>query len=131
MAGHASIMAVTLRVVTLRECQPEPLELLDATIARAHQVVDPDLLALVADRIAVMLTDARPHCEATTAREQAVCAVVDQMLLDVAGLSDETVQHAASFFEDGELADLVMASYSIEARTRLTLASDRLLGGMA
>lgn len=128
---HARIMAVTLRIVTLRDLQPEPLALLDATIDRARQVIDPDLLALVTDRIAVTLTDVRPLCEATTPREQAVCAVVDQMLLDVAGLSDETVQHAATFFADGELADLVMASYAIEARTRLTLASDRLLGGMA
>lgn len=131
MLRHSRIMAVTLRFVTLRDCQPEPLELLDTTIARGHNVVDPDLLALVADRITVTLTDARPLCEATTAREQAVCAVVDQMLLDVAGLSDETVQHAATFFADGELADLVMASYAIEARTRLTLAADRLLGGMS
>jgi hypothetical protein len=128
---HARIMAVTLRTMTLRDQQPEPLELLDATIARAQEVVDPDLLALVADRIAVTLTDSRPSCVATTAKEQAVCAVVDQMLLDVAGLSDETVRHAASLFGDGELADLVMASYAIEARTRLTLAADRLLGGMA
>jgi len=128
---HVRIMAVTLRVVTLRDCQQEPLELLDATIARAREVVDPDLLALVADRIAVTLTDARPLCEATTAREEAVCAVVDQMLIDVAGLSDETVQHAATFFAEGQLADLVMASYAIEARTRLALAADRLLGGVA
>lgn len=131
MVRHWRIMAVTLRVVTLRDFQPEPLALLDATIARAQDVVDPDLLVLVTDRISVTLTDARPLCEATTAREQAVCAVVDQMLLDVAGLSDETVQHAATFFSDGELADLVMVSYAIEARTRLTLASDRLLGGMS
>lgn len=128
---HARIMAVTLRTMTLRDQQPEPLVLLDATIARAQEVVDGDLLALVADRIAVMLTDSRPTCEATTAREMAVCAVVDQMLLDVAGLSDETVVHAASFFRDGEFADLVMASYAIEARTRLTIAADRLLGGMS
>lgn len=124
-------MAVTLRVVTLRDFQQEPLELLDATIARAREVVDPDLLALVADRIAVTLTDARPLCEARTAREEAVCAVIDQMLIDVAGLSDETVQHAATFFAEGQLADLVMASCAIEARTRLTLAADRLLGGVA
>jgi hypothetical protein len=116
--------------MTLRDQQPEPLELLDATIARAHGVVDPELLALVSDRVAMTLTDAPARCDVVTDRDRAVCAVVDQMLLDVAGLSDETVQHAASFFDDGELADLVMASYAIEARTRLTLASDRLLGGM-
>lgn len=131
MVRHARIMAVTLRTMTLRDQQPEPLELLDATIARAREVMDPDLLALVADRITMTLTDAPARCDVVTDRDHAVCAVVDQMLLDVARLSDETVQHAVTFFGDGELADLVMASYAIEARTRLTLAADRLLGGMA
>jgi hypothetical protein len=130
MWWHARIMAVTLRIVTLRDRQPEPLTLLDATISRAHEIVDPSLLALVADRIAIALEDAPTQCEVATDRERAVCSVIDQMLIDVAGLDDATVQHAASFFPEGEFADLVMASYAIEARTRLRLASARLLGGM-
>ena len=128
MTRHACIIAVTLRSVTLRDLQAEPLDLLDATIERARAVVDPSLLALVADRIAMTLTDAPAQVAVSTDRDRAVCSVIDQMLVDVGGLDDVTVQFAASYFADGELADLVMASYAIEARTRLQLASMRLLG---
>jgi len=130
MTRHACIIAVTLRSVTLRDLQAEPLDLLDATIERARAVVDPSLLALVADRIAMTLTDAPAQVAVSTDRDMAVCSVIDQMLVDVGGLDDATVQQAASYFTDGELADLVMASYAIEARTRLQLASMRLLGGL-
>lgn len=130
MTRHACIIAVTLRSVTLRDLQAEPLDLLDATIERARAVVDPSLLALVADRIAMTLTDASAQVAVSTDRDRAVCSVIDQMLVDVGGLDDATVQQAASYFTDGELADLVMASYAIEARTRLQLASMRLLGGL-
>jgi len=130
MTRHACIIAVTLRSVTLRDLQAEPLDLLDATIERARAVVDPSLLALVADRIAMTLTDAPAQVAVSTDRDRAVCSVIDQMLVDVGGLDDATVQQAASYFTDGELADLVMASYAIEARTRLQLASMRLLGGL-
>lgn len=116
--------------MTLRDLQPQAMDDLDTAYARAVEVVDPALLALVTDRIESTLAGSRPQCEATTDRERAVCAVIDQELLDVARLDDETVQHAASFFPDGELADLVMAAYIVEARTRLRLASDRLLGGV-
>jgi hypothetical protein len=129
MAGHPRILAVTIRQVTLRQWQAEPLELLDAAERRAAKVVDPELLGLVRDRIAVALAGTRPSCAAVSERELAVCSVVDQTLLDVAGLDDATVGGAAVHFADGELADLVMASYIIEARTRLQLAADRLLGG--
>lgn len=130
MAGHPRILAVTIRQVTLRQWQPEPLELLDAAQRRAEAVIDPDLLALVRDRIAVALTGARPSCTAVSDRELAVCSVVDQTLLDVAGLDDATVERACAYFAEGELADLVMAAYILEARTRLQLAADRLLGGV-
>jgi hypothetical protein len=123
-------MAVRLRRVTLRDLQPDAMPALDAAYARAVEVIEPDLLALVTDRITVTLTDARPACTAESDRDRAVCAVIDQMLMDVAGLDDRTVQHAASFFPDGALADLVMASYIIEARTRLAIMGDRLLGGV-
>lgn len=116
--------------MTLRDLQPEAMTDLDAAYARAIEVVDPVMLALVTDRISAMLAGTRPECEAVTEQERAVCAVIDQELLDVAGLDDETVQHAASFFPDGEFADLVMAAYLVEARTRLRLASERLLGGV-
>lgn len=130
MVGHSRIMAVTLAGVTLRQLQAEPLAELDAAYARAVEVVDPSLLTLVSDRIRVTLADNRPVCSAETDRDRAVCAVIDQMLIDVAGIDDATVQHAASFFPDGQFADLVMASYIVEARTRLQIVSARLLGGM-
>ena len=47
----------------------------------------------------------------------------------VLGRDDDTVRRAAGHFPDGGLADLVMASYIVEARTRLRIASDRPLGG--
>ena len=53
------------------------------------------------------------------------------MLIDVSQLDDDTVRRASAHFPDGGLADLVMASYIVEARTRLRIASDRLLGGSA
>jgi len=129
MAGHPRIMAVRLRRVTVRDLQPEAMAALDDAYARAVEIIDPDLLALVTDRITVTLTDARQTCLAESDRDRVVCAVIDQMLIDVAGLDDTTVQHASSFFPDGGLADLVMASYIIEARTRLAIMGDRLLGG--
>lgn len=65
------------------------------------------------------------------ARSTDVVAVVDQMLMDVSRLDDATVRRASAHFPDGGLADLVMASYIVEARTRLRVASDRLLGETA
>lgn len=131
MAGHPCILAVRLAHVSLRDLQPEAMRDLDAAYGRAVALIDPDLLALVTDRIRVTLTDARPACVAESDRDRAVCAVIDQMLIDVAGLDDATVSHAASFFPDGAFADLVMASYIIEARTRLEIMGGRLLGGAA
>jgi hypothetical protein len=116
--------------VTLRQANPEALDALDVAYARAVEVIEADLLALVTDRINMALRDADPSCVATTDLDHAVCAVVDQMLVDVARMDDATVEHAASFFPDGAFADLVMASYIIEARTRLSMAADRLLGGV-
>ena len=104
--------------------------MLDAACARAAEVVDPSLLALVTDRIESTLSGESPRCEAVTERELAVCAVIDQELVDVAGMDDDTVRHAASYLADGELADLVMAAYAIEARARLRIAAGHLLGGL-
>lgn len=116
--------------MTLRDLQPEPLELLDAAQARACEVVDPELLDLVRDRIAMTLAGTAPERAIDGDRELAVAAVIDQMLVDVASLDDATVQRADALLPPGGLADLVMASYVMEARMRLTLAADRLLGGL-
>ena len=115
--------------MTLRAHQPEAVEALDATIGRAREVVDPALLDLAEQRIRHLVADGPAPRAPQDAREQAVAAVIDQMLIDVAGMSDDTVRSADAYFTPGGLADLVMASYAIEARTRLEVASDRLLGG--
>ena len=63
-----------------------------------------------------------------TEREADIAAVVDQMLIDVSGLDDATAARAARHFDEGGFADFAMAEYIIEARTRLAIASSRLLG---
>ncbi len=101
---------------------------LDAAYARAGELLDPALLDLITDRIEATVAGTRPRCEAADERDRAVCAVIDQELVDVAGLDDAAVRRASSFFPEGGLADVVMAAYVIEARTRLRLASERLWG---
>ena len=95
---------------------------------RAALVVDPRLWNLVTQRIERVVADGPVPAEPADPREAAVCAVVDQMLIDVAGIDDATVRRAAEEIGGGPLADLVMASYAYEAATRLRVAGDRLLG---
>lgn len=116
--------------MTLRDLQPEPLAALDAVLARAAEVVDPGLLSLAQSRIDHLVAGEPSGADPVDARGIDACAVVDQMLIDVASLDDATVVRAGAHDRDGVLADLVMASYALEARTRLRLMSDRLLGGM-
>jgi hypothetical protein len=116
--------------VTLSEYQPEAVAALDATIARAREVVDPVLLDLVEQHIRHHVAEGPAPRAAQSAREEAVAAVVEQMLIDVAGMTDDAVRAADACFPEGGLPDLVMASYAIEARTRLEVASARLLGGL-
>jgi hypothetical protein len=104
---------------------------LDAAYERACVVVDPELLAAVTARIDWLVAGAPEPPPLADARAIDVAAVIDQMLMDVARLDDDTVRRAAGHFPDGGLADLVMAAYIVEARTRLRIASDRLLGGTA
>lgn len=103
---------------------------LDAAYARACAVVDPGLLAAVTARIEWLVAGADEPPVPVDARSADVVAVIDQMLMDVSRLDDDTVRRASAHFPDGGLADLVMASYVVEARTRLGIASDRLLGGI-
>jgi hypothetical protein len=114
--------------VTLQAFQPDAMAALDAAYERVCAVVDPDVLAHVSERIEWTLAGAPEPPAPADARAADVAAVVDQMLIDVAQLDDDTVRRASAHFPDGGLADLVMAAYILEARTRLRLASDRLLG---
>lgn len=116
--------------MTLRALQPDAMTALDAAYERACAVVDPGLLVSVTARIEWLVAGSDEPPAPVDARSADVAAVVDQMLMDVSRLDDDTVQRAAAHVPDGVLADLVMASYIVEARTRLRIASDRLLGGM-
>ncbi len=115
--------------MTLREYQPEAMTLLDAASMHAEDLVDVELLSLVRERIEHLVADGPIPAPPRDEREADVAAVIEQMLIDVASLDDATVQRADRHFVPGGLADLVMASYAIEARTRLRVAGDRLLGG--
>ena len=114
--------------VILQALQPDAMAALDAAYERARVLVDPDLLAEVTARIEWIVAAAPEPPTPADARAAEVAAVVDQMLMDVSQLDDDTVRRAAAHFPDGGLADLVMAAYIVEARTRLRIASSRLLG---
>lgn len=113
------------------EHQPEALAALDTVLDRAREVVDPRLWSLVTQRIEHTVADGPAPEPPADDRESAVCAVIEQMLLDVAGLDDETVRRAAEAIGGGPLADVVMSSYAYEASTRLRVAGNRLLGPVA
>ena len=114
--------------MTLGALQSDALAALDAVVARAAEVVDPDLLRGAQDRITWLVAGGPqpevPHDPATAA----ALAVVEQELMDVARIDDDVVRTAADAIGGAQLADLVMASYALEARTRLEVAAVRLLG---
>lgn len=114
--------------MALVDHQPEALAALDRVLDRARAVVDPGLWSLVTQRIEHALADGPEPAAPADEREAAACAVVEQMLVDVAGLDDSTVRHASDVLGGGTLADLVMASYAYEAATRLRVAGSLLLG---
>jgi len=101
--------------MVLSDLQPEPIALLDALIARAAEVVDERLLALVAACIEHTLADGPAPPPPTTPLER-----------DVVAATDELVRRADGHFPAGALADLVTAAYAIEARTRLHVAAARI-----
>ena len=115
--------------MTLRALQPEALAALDAAIARGRAVVDPELLAGAQARIDWLVGEGPQPAAPGDARQAAVFAVLEQELIDVARLDDDTVRAAAGLAGGAQVADLVMTSYALEARTRLEVASARLLGG--
>jgi hypothetical protein len=114
--------------MTVLDQQAEALALLDAAAVRARVVVDPTLLSLVERRIDWLVADGPEPPAPADERESDVAAVIEQMLIDVARLDDDTVRRADRHFQPGGLSDLVTASYVLEARTRLRIAGERLLG---
>ena len=115
----------------LDELQPAAVSRLNITVARARQVVDPQLLGLVEARVSLRLEGIGPDAgdQELTARDRDCLAVVDQMLVDVANLSDDTAMAASRHFPDGGFSDFVTAAYLTEAQARLRIASGLLLGG--
>ena len=114
--------------MSLTQLQPEAMAILDVAYVRACDVVDSDLIRLAHSRVDMVLLGAQLEDRELTEREADIAAVVDQMLIDVSGLDDATAARAARHFDEGGFADFAMAEYIIEARTRLAIASSRLLG---
>ena len=98
---------------------------LDHAIDCGRAVVDPQLVDLAQACIDHVLC-AGPAPKSLDERDRDVIALLEQMLVDVANLDDATVRRADRHFELGQLADLVMTSYVLEARTRLRLACSAL-----
>lgn len=112
--------------MALTDLQPAAMADLDAAYARAVDVVDPYFLFLAEARIEAMLTGVPSSVVLVTTQDLEISELVDQMLIDVANVDDRMVKRASRYFDDDGLADFVMASYIIEARTRLRIASERL-----
>jgi hypothetical protein len=117
--------------VTLEDLQPDALAAFDAARARAAELIDPGLLRAVRDRVTATLegTAGPSRDYEPGAREIDCLALVDQMLIDVSSMSDETVAGANRHFAAGGLWDFVASAYLMEASIRLDIASARLLGG--
>jgi hypothetical protein len=106
--------------------QAPALAALEIAHQRACAVVDRDLMALLTAHVEHTLADGPAPAAPMDDRERDVAAVVDQMLVDVSAGTDQIVQRANRHFPDGGLADVVMAAYIVEARTRLRVAAERL-----
>ena len=115
--------------MTLRDLQPDALAALDAVVARADEVVTPALLEGAQERITWLVAGGPEPAPTQDPAAAAAFAVVEQELMDVARVDDAVVRTAADAIGGAQLADLVMASYALEARTRLEIAASRLLGG--
>ena len=100
---------------------------LDHAIDCGRTVVDAQLVDLAQACIDHVLC-AGPAPAPVDERDRDVVALLEQMLVDVANLDEATVMRADRHFEPGQLADLVMTSYALEARTRLRLACSSLGG---
>jgi hypothetical protein len=94
---------------------------------RSRDVVDPEIRSLLVDLVRHLLAGGPPPVVEQGCGAD-VAAVIEQMVVDVAALDDDTVRRAAAHFADGGFADLVTASYAIEARVRMELMSAALWG---
>ena len=116
--------------MTLRSLQPESLDALSSAAAYARTRVDPELLTVIDDRIAWLVRGADSPALPSDDRARDVAAVLEQELLDVAALDDDTVRRASQHFEPGQFSDLMTCAYLHEALARLDVASERFFGGL-
>lgn len=114
------------------ELQPEAMQAFREVVFRAREVVDAELLGLIEHRISSTLGHSMADLDVSnpplTPRDIDCLALVDQMLIDVSAMTDETVFAAARHFEPGGLSDLITAAYLTEARIRLEICAGLLLG---
>jgi hypothetical protein len=116
--------------VTLDALQPDAAAAFEGARARAADLVGPELMSMVRDRISATLAGA-PSSGGRgplSAMDVDCLALVDQMLIDVSSTTDEQVAAAGRHFAPGGLSDFVTAAYLTEASVRLEIASSRLLG---
>ncbi|CAB4933901.1 MAG: hypothetical protein F2840_02190 [Actinobacteria bacterium] len=116
--------------MTLDALQPDAAAALEEARARAADLVGPELMSMVRDRISATLANAPPSRDRAplSAMDADCIALVDQMLIDVSATTDAQVAAAGRHFASGGLSDFVTAAYLTEASVRLEIASTRLLG---
>lgn len=114
----------------LRALRPEATGLLDAACARAWDAVDPDLLAALRTRAALLL--GHPDGERVIPDDPAVgdCTeFAEQFVLDVAGIGEAERDLLRRHVDEPRMADVVRALYVVEYALRLELVSARLFEG--
>ncbi len=107
--------------------RPSLCAALDDVHAHAERViddVDPDLLDLCRSRIALLIgldapTATRPTAHPTSDRQRACVDVVEQMVLDVTGVTDEQVATLAGHLGPDRAASFIHAVLAIEQRLRM------------
>jgi hypothetical protein len=93
---------------------------------RVFDDVDPSLLDLCRARIALLIGLDAPAVPATTARQRACIDVVEQMVLDVAGITDAQITTLARHLGTDGAAGFVHAALAIEQRLRMQAMWQRL-----
>lgn len=122
----------------------DALRALDAAHDAAWAAVDPDLLALCRDRVAMLLRHEPTLREMDADRhhllsswpgstelgelERAALAFAEQYVIDVAALSDEQVAALRDHLGDVDLVDFVNALLVVEQRMSLESIFDGVLG---
>jgi AhpD family alkylhydroperoxidase len=116
----------------LRALRPEATGLLDVAVARAWDAVDPELLAALRTRAALLL--GHPDGRRGAAADPTVAACLEfaeQFVLDVAGIGEAERDALRRHLDGDAVTDVVRALFLVEYALRLELVSTRLFGGPA